>query len=142
MPSPFYCPRCGKPMDEKAPVCPNCGLNLSSSTDRTDAAYSMINYQEQSAGSAFKILMNKINVRLICFCIFAAAVLVLCFFAANTISGAAAKIQQIRTTDGHTVSEVFDRELGQIYSGFATFIRACGIFFSAVLIRCGWKENR
>ena len=141
MPSPFYCPRCGKPMDEKAPVCPNCGLNLSSPNNRTDEAYSMINYQEPTAGSAFRILMNKINIRLVCFCVLAAAVLVLCFLAANTISGAAYQIQQIRTSDGHTVSEVFDRELGQVYSGFAAFIRACGIFFTAVLVRCGLKGN-
>lgn len=142
MPSPFYCPRCGKPMDEKLPVCPNCGLNLTAPHGQADEAYAMINYQEPTTEGAFRILLAKINVRLVCFCILAAAALALCFLAAHTISSAAGQIQQIRTTDGHTVSEVFDRELGQVYNGFAVFIQACGIFFTGVLIRCGLNGNK
>lgn len=141
MPSPFYCPRCGKPMDEKAPVCPNCGLNLNAQDNQADKSYSMINYQEPTVGGAFKVLMEKINIKLICFCIFSAAVFVLCFYAAHTISAAADQMQQIHTSDGHTVSEVFDRDLGRVYSGLAFFIRACGLFFTGVLIRCGLKGN-
>lgn len=141
MPSNFNCPRCGKPIDSGVPVCPNCGLSLSPPSNSEDKAYSMISYPQPTAGSALKILLNKVNVRLVCFCLLAAAVLVLCFWSANSIASAARQMQQIRTSDGHTVSEVFDRDLGQVYGGLAMFVRACGVFFTGALVWFGLKDR-
>lgn len=141
MPSNFNCPRCGRPIDDGTFVCPNCGLNLSAPSNSAEKPYSMVNYQEPTARSALKILLNKGNVRLVCFGLLAAAVLVLCFWSANSIASASNQMQQIRTSDGRTVGEVFDRELGQVYGGLAMFVRACGVFFTGALIRFGLKDG-
>ena len=140
MPVPNFCPRCGKPLNEKETVCSNCGLSFEESGSKEPNPYSIVNYRSPSMWQEFRRQFGGVSVRLICFGLLAAAALVLSFWSASEIAKAAGNILTIRTTDGKTVNEVYYREMGTIYNGFAIFVRACGVFFAGVLVRFGLKK--
>lgn len=133
----MFCPRCGKPTEMGETTCTNCGLNLDPASAGANIGF------EKAPESDLQIIMERVstwNIRLIIFCMFALAVLILCFIAAYDISNASGQILQIRTADGKTINEVYYREMAKIYSGYAMFIRACGVFFFGVLVRLGFKK--
>ena len=140
MPVPNFCPRCGKPLNEKETVCSNCGLSFEESGSKEPNPYSIVSYRTASPWQEFRRQFGGVNVRLICFGLLAAAALVLAFWSASEIAKAAGNILTIRTDDGKTVNEVYYREMGTIYNGFAIFVRACGVFFAGVLVRFGLKK--
>lgn len=138
---PSYCPRCGKPLKERENVCSNCGLNFETQDPAEENPYSGVPAR-RSAWQEIGDLSGKIDIRLLCFGILAACVFVLSFWAAGRISDAAGQILQIRTSDGHTVNEVYYREVAGVYQGLALFFRACGVFFAAVLAEFGLSRKK
>jgi hypothetical protein len=134
----MYCPRCGKPAENGELVCSNCGLDFAT----LNPAYAP---KPESALAEVKEIakgLKKLNIRLICFSIIALSILIISFIAAQKISGSAFEITQIRTSGGSTVNEVYYREMGKIYEGYAMFIRECGVFFATVLVGMGLRRPR
>jgi hypothetical protein len=141
----MFCPRCGKQVAREERICSNCGLNLEITNPNIDKAYISNGFEESPHPTDLQLIIQRIstwNFRLIVFSVIALTVLVLSFIAAYKISGSADQIMKIRTTGGQTLNEVYDREMGNIYAGFAMFIRACGIFFSFVLVELGLKNKK
>ena len=67
----------------------------------------------------------------------AAVVLFMAFIAASNISAGGNEIMQIQSVGGKTLEEAYYFQLGKVYSGYAMFVRTAGVFFAAVLVRCG-----
>lgn len=135
---PNFCPRCGKPLQQNESICSNCGLDFRPQDEHDQVnPYAIMTHQQVSPWEGVKALFAKINKKLFFFCILAIIVLGMSFWSAYNISHAANQILQIRTSEGHTVSEVYYRYMGSVYNGTAMFFRTCGIFFAAVLVKCG-----
>jgi hypothetical protein len=83
--------------------------------------------------------LSTLNIRMIIIDIFAITVLILSFMAAYQVSNAGSQIMQIRTSQGNALNEVYDRQMGNVYVGYALFIRACGVFFFSVLVSLGFQ---
>lgn len=138
---PNFCPRCGKPLQPNESVCSNCGLDFKPQDEHDGVnPYAIVNRQQISLWEGIRALFAKIDKKLFLFCILAVAVLGMCFWSAYDISHAAGQILQIRTSEGHTVSEVYYRDMGGVYHGIAVFFRACGIFFAGILVKCGLSK--
>jgi len=133
----MFCPRCGKPAEIGEGICSNCGLNLQAINPAANAG-------SEDPQSDIQIIIERLstlNIKMIIIDIFAITVLILSFMAAYQISNAGGQIMQIRTSAGQTLNEVYDRQMGNVYVGFALFVRACGIFFFSVLISLGFKSK-
>ncbi len=133
----MFCPRCGKPAENGELVCSNCGLDFAT----LNPAYAP---EPESALAEVRVIakrLKKLNIRLICFSLIALSILIISFVAAQKISGSALQITQIRTSGGSTVNEVYYREMGNIYEGYAMFIRECGVFFATILVGLGLKRK-
>ncbi len=70
----------------------------------------------------------------------AAVVLLMFFTGAKDIGKSGHEITYIKSVGGKTMEEAYYAELGNIYLGYATVIRAAGIFFSSILVWLGLKE--
>ena len=135
----MFCPRCGKPAETGEIICSNCGLHLDVINPAENAGS-----QELPVQTDMQIIIERLstlNIKMIIIDIFAITVLILSFMAAYQISNAGGQIMQIRTSAGQTLNEVYDRQMGNVYVGFALFVRACGIFFFSVLISLGFKSK-
>jgi hypothetical protein len=137
---PQYCPLCGKPRENGDKICSGCGFDLDS-INLNERNTCLVRLETPSAATAIKRFMSKLNIRLVCFSVIALSVLIISFIAASKISDGAYKIMQIRSSSGNTINEVYFRDMGPVYSGYAMFIRECGVFFAAVLVGLGLKKS-
>ena len=136
----MYCPRCGKPIAAGDVICSGCGLSLYETNPESIAGLG--NPPESTELQLFAKRISELNIKLICFSLIAVVILIISFIAASKIANSAAQIMQIRTSGGQTVSEVYDRQMANIYIGYAMFIRVCGIFFSSVLVHLGLNSKK
>ena len=134
----MFCPRCGKPAEMGEVICSNCGLNFAEMNSGTG-----VDLEKSNASTDIQLIVeriSKLNVKMIILTLFALTALTLSFIAASKISGSGSQMLLLRTSAGNTTNEVYYREMGSIYIGFAMFIRACGVFFFSVLVSLGLKK--
>ena len=67
---------------------------------------------------------------------------IMSFMAASNISNGGYQIMQIKSVGGQTLEEAYYQQLGGIYSGYAMFVRTCGIFFASVLAGIGLNTSK
>jgi predicted nucleic acid-binding Zn ribbon protein len=138
----MYCPRCGKPAEPGEKICSNCQLDFETMSPDSNVNFSpdlepqLVNIQLISER------LRKVNIKLICFSLIALSILIITFLSADKVSNSAYQITQIRSSTGNTINEVYYREMGNIYTGYAMFIRECGIFFATVLVGLGLKRSK
>jgi predicted nucleic acid-binding Zn ribbon protein len=138
----MYCPRCGKPAEPGEKICSNCHLEFEAMSTDNNANFSpdmeppLVNVQLISER------LRKVNIKLICFSLIALSILIITFLSADKVSNSAYQITQIRSSSANTINEVYYREMGNIYTGYAMFIRECGIFFATVLVGLGLKQPK
>lgn len=138
----MYCPRCGKPAEPGEKICSNCQLNF-----ETMSADSNVNFSPDFEPPLVNVQLiserlRKVNIKLICFGLIALSILIISFLSADKVSNSAYQITQIRSAQANTINETYYREMGNIYTGYAMFIRECGIFFATVLVGLGLKQPK
>ena len=69
--------------------------------------------------------------------IISVVLLIMFFFAANSVKNGGLDIMSIQSVGGKTLEEAYYYGLGYIYEGYCIAIRAMGIFFSSVLFLFG-----
>jgi predicted nucleic acid-binding Zn ribbon protein len=142
----MYCPKCGKEIMDEEKVCPNCGFDFS--TVDSDGSQSQVRLESEiphnqvESQEQDKQVKRVFNTKLLIFCVLALIIISLSFMAANNISDGGYQIMQIKSVGGQTLEEAYYQQLGSIYSGYAMFIRACGIFFASVLVGLGLNRSK
>ena len=125
-----FCSKCGTEISEGSQFCPNCGASES------------ISQNSVQANSPVTIKKQKIDiVSIICFAV-AGLVLLLSLIACFKMMGGAGELADLRSQAGNTVAEFYYNECGTIYSGFALFIMAFGLFASGLLSYLGFKNMK
>lgn len=144
----MYCPKCGKEIMDEEKVCPNCGFDFSIVNSDTNSSQSEISPEPEiprnqaESQEQNKQVKKVFNTKLLIFCVLALITIIMSFMAANNISNGGYQIMQIKSIGGKTLEEAYYQQLGSIYSGYAMFVRACGIFFASVLVGLGLNNSK
>ena len=136
----MICPKCGANVTDEYKICPQCGLELTKANANTDGVQTDVGSNMPPLLPPIQNQGNSTNIKLIIFCTIALIIFIMSFVAANNISDGGNQIMQIKSVGGQTLEEAYYGKLGNIYSGYAMFIRVCGIFFSSILVNAGLKK--
>jgi hypothetical protein len=140
-----FCPNCGAQAEIGAKFCLNCGFEFDTFQNQNDSSpYAAYEAQQQQSANESPVSEKKpkgIPYMYVMFG-FAFAILIMAFLAANSIKTGGDGIRIIQSVGGQTLEEAYYSELGIVYSGFAMFVRAAGLFFAAVLAWLGLRTKR
>lgn len=136
------CPHCGASIEEEYKICPNCGYDVASQKSATNGFASPREMDMPEAPSTPVAAKGTIfqSKKTVVFLILAVIVFIMSLVAGNQISNAASQIGQIRSVGGQTLEEAYYVQLNNLYSGYAVFVRTCGVFFAGIFIYFGWKK--
>ena len=143
----MYCPKCGKEIADNSMTCPFCGFDFSTVDSDINKSESEVSFaseipQDQTKLQAQSKQVKRVfNAKLLVFCVLALIIVIMSFMAASNISNGGYQIMQIKSVGGQTLEEAYYQQLGSIYSGYAMFVRACGIFFASVLVGFGLNKS-
>lgn len=139
----MFCPKCGTKIQEGNSICSSCNFDISetktenmdlASSEQTKKGITAVSNSTERAMPAFSVI------KLTIFSIIATVVLIMFLIAANKIASGGLEIMNINSVGGRTLEEAYYFELGTIYAGYATVVRALGIFFASVLVWMGLKN--
>ena len=144
----MYCPKCGKETADSSMTCPFCGFDFSTVDSDTNGSQSEVGLESKIPQShaesqeQTKQVKKVFNTKMLAFCVLALITITMSFMAASNISDGGYQIMQIKSVGGQTLEEAYYQQLGSIYSGYAMFVRACGIFFASVLVGIGLNTSK
>lgn len=144
----MYCPKCGKKIMDEEKICPNCGFDFNtidtdtSNSQSKTSLESKIPQNQEEPKKPKEQVKNIFSIKLLAFCVLSLIIIILSFMAANNISDGGYQIMQIKSVGGQTLEEAYYQQLGSIYSGYAMFVRVCGIFFASVLVGIGLNPSK
>ena len=138
----MYCPKCGKETADSSMTCPFCGFDFSTVASDVNKSESEVSKNPTELQEQTKQVKKVFNTKLLIFCVLALITIIMSFMAASNISDGGYQIMQIKSVGGQTLEEAYYQQLGSIYSGYAMFVRACGIFFASVLVGIGLNTSK
>jgi uncharacterized Zn finger protein (UPF0148 family) len=144
----MYCPKCGKELVKDEKICPTCGFDIStidsdlSEPQSETTPISEIPQDQTKSQTQNEHIKKPFNTRLFVFAVLALVTIIMSFMAASNISDGGYQIMQIQSVGGKTLEEAYYQQLGNIYSGYAMFVRVCGIFFASVLVGFGLNTSK
>lgn len=139
----LVCPNCGAEIKDEYKVCPNCGYDFLNKKTGADSHTGNPNTEIPPVPSIPMVQKKEssYDIKSIVFCVVAFVVFIMSLIAANSISDAGNQISQIKSVGGQTLEEAYYNQLGNLYSGYAMFVRTCGIFFTGILVHIGLKKQ-
>ena len=140
------CPKCGVEIEDDVKTCPNCGIEINKEeTNLNTDENAPIDNSTADGSKRIASIYNKAKgnglLRII-YWVLALVVLIIFFCAAGSIAKGGEAISAIRSVGGKTMDEIFYKNLGPIYAGYAMISCALGIFFASILFWLGIKSKK
>ena len=132
----MFCPKCGSQFAENVKCCQNCGYELPEGYEITPQ---IIKGKDAVAESPSKTTVQHNSAIRTIFFILAGIVLIMSLYSAHCIASGGLNISSIESVGGKTLEEAYYQYSGLVYTGYATIVRATGIFFASVLAYLGIK---